>query len=199
MVSQPHGRGYRYAGSWSCAWEADILEEAHGICVDNDGDLLIADPRQGRVVRFTPKGDYVGEVGRGKGTADGFFDSPRDVRVDTGGRIFTLDSGRCRTSLFKPSGEFQVAWGSRGTGPGQLLRPHTLALFNDLVYIVDVDNSRVNAYATDGRLARSWGRKGTQVGEFLAPNGIACDPRGDIFVVEYAGRCQKFDPRDTHS
>jgi len=195
MMSESYKEQYRCMGSWRCSWGGCSLEEAHGICLDAGGELIVSDSRGGKVVRFSREAEYLGEVSEDP-EVEAFFKGPRDVRVDGEGRIVILDGDRCRLSVHDPDGSYLWSWGKPGSGPGQMLRPHSLDLFEDMVYVVDVDNSRVNVHNIDGTFDRSWGQRGTGPGEFLDPHGIACDPNGDIFVAEYEGRCQKFDSRD---
>jgi len=148
-----------------------------------------------RILRFSPEGNFVGELGMGPGSQPGAFAGPRDLKVDASGEIFFVEGENCRVQVFDPDGNFSRSWGKRGSGETCLMVPHAIDLGPDgLAYVADVGNSRICVFNRDGKPQRSWGRAGTGQGEFLAPHGIATDPSGDIFVVEYKGRCQKFTP-----
>jgi DNA-binding beta-propeller fold protein YncE len=155
--------------------------------------MLIADPQQSRVLRFTTDGDYIGEIGRGRGTEPGYFDGPRDITTDPEGNIYVADGNNCRLQAFDSDGELLSCVGAKGSGPCEFLRPHSLDVGPDgNIYLIDVDNSRVTVHDKMGALLRSWGREGKRPEEFWAPHGIAVDPNGDVIVADFYGRCQRF-------
>ncbi len=169
------------------------LTEPHGICIDRDGSLIITDATLYRVYRFSTDGDFLGEIGLGRGTGPGFFQGPRDAKVDADGNIYITDGTNSRIQKFDNSGRLMGVWGKKGSGKGDLIRPHAIDLdkFGRL-YVVDVDNSRVTAYDLDGNYLLEWGSQGGDLGQFSAAHGLGVDPNGDVFVAEYNGRCQKF-------
>lgn len=187
---------YKMVGGWAEPIEgSEYLSEPHGIGLDKDGNLLIADTGNGRVVRFSREGKYLGEIGTGSGSGPGQFTEPRVVEIDRKGRIFVNDrkSDRPRIQVFTPKGKFIRMFAAKGTGPGHILRGHGLG-FNDAqqLYVTDVDNMRVNAYEHSGEFLFSFGKDGMEPGEFNAPHGLTMDRNGEIFVQGYYGPCQKF-------
>lgn len=171
------------------------ISTAHSICTDGDDRLLIVDTNSSKILRFTCGGEFLGEVGSGKGSEPGQLDGPRDAKVGPSGEIYVSDGNNGRIQVFDRDGHYLRSWARKGKGEAELLRPHALDLAPDgSVFVVDVDNSKVVAYDGEGRLLRIWGRPGTGPGEFLAPHGLAVDPNGDVFVSEYFGRVQKFTP-----
>ena len=191
---------YSYVGCWNRKGERRAegpgeMRQAHGICLEPDGNLLICDSILSRVYRYTPQGGYLGEIGSGPGAKPGSFGGPRNIDVSESGEIFVADGDLHRIQVFAPDGEFLRAWGQKGRGSQELRRPHALALGpGETVVVADVDNHRVIVYDRYGKHLRHWGRRGTGKREFHAPHGLAIDPNGDIFVTEYHGRCQKFTP-----
>lgn len=187
---------YSFCTFWNRKGEGPgCVSESHGICMDGDDRLLIMDPTTSRIVRFTRYGEYVGDVGLGKGSEPGQLDGPRDAKVSPSGEIFVADGNNGRIQVFDGDGSFLRCWSRKGQGEAELLRPHGIGLGPDgTVFVVDVDNSKVVAFDEHGRFLRKWGRPGSGPGEFQAPHGLAADPNGDVFVAEYHGRCQKFSP-----
>jgi len=182
---------YRYTGSWN--QKGENLIEAHGIGLDPSGNILIADPQQSRVLRFSSEGQYLGEIGNGRGKEPGYFDGPRDVVTDPDGNIYVADGNNCRIQVFDPEGRLRSSAGMKGSGSCEFLRPHSLDIGPDgNVYVIDVDNHRVTIHDSSGKLLGSWGAQGTKTREFWAPHGLAVDPNGDVFVIDFYGRCQKF-------
>ena len=50
------------------------------------------------------------------------------IAVDNQGHIYVADARNQRVQKFTPGGEFQVAFGAPGTGPGQFEAPAGLAV-----------------------------------------------------------------------
>lgn len=171
------------------------LKKPHGICLDKEGNLLIAD-QGGWVLRYTPEGKYLADIGSGKGSDPGEFTEPRVVQIDVHGHVWVTDSkgDRPRVQVFTHEGEFVRIFAEKGMGPGQILRGHGLGFESQKkAFISDVDNFRVNVYSHDGEFLYSWGKAGLDAGELNAPHGLVVDPSGDVFVSGYYGPTQKFD------
>ncbi|MCC6490306.1 MAG: NHL repeat-containing protein [Candidatus Hydrogenedentes bacterium] len=171
------------------------LKDPHCSALDRDGNLLIADYNGSRVHRFTPDGEYLGELSYGVGEGPGYVIKPRVVQVDHEGNIFVSDQkkNQPRIQVFNHEGRFLRMFGDKGIGPGEILRAHGLAFDSQhRLYVVDVDAMRINVYTHSGEFLRTWGKDGAGVTEFNAPHGITMDANDDIFVVGYYGPCQKF-------
>ena len=94
-----------------------------------------------------------------------------------------------------------MSWGEPGTGPGQLLTPHSIAIDrDDNVYVGDRSNSRIQVFDTDGNFLRMFsvatpiapGSKAvngptpmdlTNVGGNGAPNALCIPPGSDVIYV----------------
>lgn len=188
---------YELVNSWSEPVKgAEHFKGPHGISLDKDGNLLIADVSANHVFRFTPKGEYLGEVGGGQGSDPGQFVEPRLAIADAAGNIWVTDSksDRPRIAVFSPEGKFERQFAEKGILPGFILRAHGMGFDRQQrLFVVDVDNFRVNVYSHDGDFLDSWGQVGTGPGQFNAPHGLVVDPNGDVFVSGYYGPVQKFD------
>ncbi|MHC4478989.1 MAG: NHL repeat-containing protein [Planctomycetota bacterium] len=172
------------------------LSKPHGICLDKDGNLLIAD-QAGRVLRYSTEGKCLGSIGSGKGSDPGELSVPRVVETDVHGHIWVTDSkgDRPRIQMFTHEGEFVRIFAEKGIGPGQIHRAHGMGFDSQQrLFVTDVDNFRINVYSHDGQFLYSWGKAGLNPGELNAPHGLVVDPSGDVFVSGYYGPTQKFDP-----
>jgi len=70
-----------------------------GIAIDLDGNLLVADTGNKRILRFSPTGETLGQIGGG-GVIAGRFEEPTDVKVDpTDGTIVVADARRLKQML----------------------------------------------------------------------------------------------------
>ena len=175
---------------------SEHLESPHGIGLDVEGNILIADQETG-VHRYTAEGEYIGRVDNGIGAEPGEVQVARMVTSDSDGRIFVSDSkgDRPRLQIFSHEGEFQQIFAEKGRPPGMLLRAHGMDFDRDeeRLFVVDVDNMRVNVYTTQGEHLHDWGTEGMNPGEFNAPHGLFVDRSNDVFVSSYYGPTQKFD------
>ncbi|MHC4336532.1 MAG: NHL repeat-containing protein [Planctomycetota bacterium] len=189
---------YKLIRTWSEPKESPTyLDDPHGIGLDKYGNLLIADQGASRIMRFTPKGKFLGDIGLRSGNEPGHFNEPRVVITDARGRIWVSDSKPDGPILqsFTPEGKFIRIFAHKGVLPGQLLRAHGMGFDGkQRLFVVDVDNFRVNVYSDRGEFLYNWGKPGLQLGEFNAPHGLMVDPSDDVFVSNYFGPTQKFDP-----
>lgn len=108
--------------------------------------------------------------------------------------------------IFSPAGKFLEAWGTAGSGPGQLaLTTHdptpdsvgAIAFAPDgSFYIADNGNYRVEKFDKNRKFVLQWGSFGSDDGQFGSPKGIATDgksvwvaddPRADVQVFDANG------------
>jgi len=187
---------YALEDSWSePIADGSRLASPHGICVNTDGSLIIADRDKPRLLRYTTEGKFLGYVPAGA-EQSGRLSEVRAVTIGPQGRIWACHqpTDETRINVYSPQGEFLHSFAHQGTGPGQILRPHGLEFGKkDRLYVVDVDNAKVNVYKKSGKFLFSWGKIGLETGEFNAPHGITVDPGGDVFVCNYYGPTCKFD------
>jgi len=175
---------------------AEHFTNPHCITLDKDGNILVADYDGNRVLRFTQKGKYLGDLGSGIGNEPGQIYLPRVVITDKKGKIFVSDQKPFgpRVQVFSHKGKLMRAFAEKGIGPGELLRAHGMDFDSkDRLFIIDVDVMRVNIYTHDGEFIKSWGRDGPYREDFNASHGLVIDPNDDVFISGYYGSLQKFD------
>ena len=187
---------YKMVRSWGEPMDKlERLRSPHGVTIGRNGEVIVADEASHRVIRYSPEGKFLGEVGYGFGREPGQFTKPRHTAVDADGRIWVSDekSDRPRLQVFSPDGEFSRILGQKGTGPGMLLRAHGMQFDREQrLFVVDVDNARVSVYDKAGKFLFDWGKDGLYPGEFNAAHGLFIDPSGDVFISGYYGPVQKF-------
>ena len=172
------------------------LKDPHGIGLDKEGNVLIADQFGNAVHRYTAQGEYIGRIDKGHGSKPGEVQEPRIVMSDPDGRIFVSDSkgDRPRMQVFSHEGEFLHIFAEKGLQPGMILRAHGMGWDQDQrLFTVDIDNMRVNVYDRDGNFLYDWGTEGVGAGQFNAPHGLYVDKNGDVFTTGYYGPTQKFN------
>jgi len=169
------------------------LDENHGICLDQAGNVVVTDPTGGRVCRYTRDGKFLDQIGSGKGTGPGFFDGPRDAKVDSKGRIFVIDGNLNNVQRFDPDGKIVVSKSVAEGGKTDLKRPHSIAIdASGRMYLADVDNKRAVVFDEECRFVMGWPTPPVGSEKKLAPHSTGVDPNGDVFVVDYNGTCYKY-------
>ena len=114
---------------------------------------MVADAYNDRIQVFSSDGTFLRKWGGPlatniPGSAHGWFSVATAVAVDPDGNIFVADFYNHRIQKFTPEGEFLVAFGSQGIGPGQFERPTDMAFDEEgNVYVVDFGNNRIQKFA----------------------------------------------------
>ncbi len=194
-----HGRTTR---TYSIIGKLGNLFVPVGVAVDPDGNLFISDTGteeiHGRVIMFTPDGQYAGRWGPNK-SGVGLFDLPWLMAADAEHRLYVLDYNARHVVRLDvqagPSSSADRIWGSRGDAPGQFLTPYGIAVGpTGNVYVTDFQRDAVLEYTADGAFLLSWGSAGKEPGDLDRPTGIAVDAGGDVYVVDQGNRrIEKFD------
>jgi len=118
-----------------------------------------------------------------------------------GDRLFVADQNNHRVQRFDldatggPTGA-PVAFGSLGTGPGQLDHPEGLAVSADgrHVFVADNRNDRVVRFSDDGAFEQQTGLFGHDDGEFFSPYDVGLDDFGHLYVADNENhRVQQFE------
>ncbi|MFQ3534240.1 MAG: flippase activity-associated protein Agl23 [Aggregatilineales bacterium] len=187
--------------------ELGLLREPWGIAVDQNGLIFVADTWHHRVQVFandgTPLrawGSFEIAVPEVVGSAVGFY-GPRDIKVDSTGRVFVADTGNKRVRVYDREGNLLYDIGQRGTQPGALFEPVGLAINErtDELFIASTWNKRVDVFTREGEYLRSWeitGWYGTTPSQDSGNRPyLALDPSGRyLFVTDPdAGRILVYD------
>ena len=147
--------------------DPEVLFGPRGLALDLEGNLLVADTGNKRILRFAAGGAFLEQVGEG-GITPGLFDEPVSLVVEpSGGAVYVADAWNRRIQKFDAGLEFQSEWKVPGwKDQGILSKPYIAQDLAGQVYVTDPENSRILVYAVDGSLrARLSG--GTGTGQFL--------------------------------
>ena len=129
-----------------------------------------------------------------QGAADGQFNYPMGIAVDSSGNVYVVDRYNDRIQKFDSSGTFLAKLGGSGSGDGQFLDPFDVAVDSSgFVYATDISPDRVQKFNSDRTFLTKWGTLGTEDGQFDNPWGIAVDISGYVYVADTQNnRIQKF-------
>ena len=151
------------------------------------GQVYIADSGNHRIQVLNPDLTFSHSFGK-KGSANGRFQFPFDIAIDSQGLVYVTDSGNHRIQKFNPNGKFVAQFGSKGSGPGQLNRPHGITIDTagtGLVYVSVEYNHRVSVFTSDGVFVSSFGIKGSNIDQFKYPRGLTFDKEGFLYVCDH--------------
>ena len=192
------GREVRSFGGGMFAWP-------HGIHVDRDGNVWVADARATTaeelaklpgetakgsvVVKFSPEGKVLMTIGTPgvKGNPPAALTEPTDVLTDpANGDVYIAESHTNvndanlvgRISVFDRSGKFLRTIGRTGTGPGEFRTPHALEFDSrGRLIVADRHNHRIQILDKSGKYLAEYR-------EFSRASGLAIDASDTIYVAD---------------
>ncbi len=158
------------------------FKEPSGIAFDSEGDLWVADKGNDRVQRLTPEGGYISQAGA-DGNNNGQLEEPQGVAV-SGSDVWIADTGNDRVQELT-EGKFVLAFGSYGSGEGQLDRPYDVTTdASGNIWVSDTLNYRVEEFNSKDEFVQKFGGPGSGEGQFNSAQGIAVSPSGKVYVAD---------------
>ncbi|HSR70563.1 MAG TPA: NHL repeat-containing protein [Acidobacteriota bacterium] len=161
--------------------------------------LYVSDLGNNRIQVFSmepgKEGEFITTLG-GPGEAEGQFDKPGKLEVDSKGNLYALDVGNARVQVFNSDMEFVRTFGEFGRQVGQFNLATDISLDpkEETLYVLDAYNYRVQAFTKEGKFLRTWGKPGSGNDEFVWPYGMEVGPDNYVYVSDSGGqRVQKFD------
>ena len=154
------------------------LNWPRGLCIDTNGDVLLAESCNDRVSVFSKQLKFKICIGIGQ------LYSPKDVKLSAD-RVVVLDNGNKCVHFFSREGNLLSSCISQGiTQDSSVISPFFLCLdaANNII-ISDYDHHTVKVFTELGRLIHTIGRKGERIGEFINPFGVCISKLGAIFIL----------------
>lgn len=181
--SEPPVLKYDYSGNLLASFGAGLFVFPHGASVDSAGNLWVTDARGNdaighQVIKFSPDGQVLMTLGQRAqgGSGATLLHQPNDVVIDpTDGDIFVADSHRGglnnRIVHFSADGTYIGEWGEKGSGPGQMSEPHSIAMDSKgRLFVGDRENNRIQIFSQDGEFIDEWRQFGRPSGLFITPD-----------------------------
>ena len=168
---------YDAAGRLLASFGQGVFVFPHGGTIDAQGNLWMTDagsaPGKGhQAFKFSPDGTILMTLGKAgmSGSGPDLFDQPTDVVVAPNGDLFVTDSHRNgrnnRVVHFTKDGKYVKEWGRKGSGPGEISEPHTIAMDSrGRLFVGDRENNRIQIFDQAGTFLEEWR-------QFGRPSGI---------------------------
>ena len=155
-----------------------------GIALDLQGNLLVADTGNKRILHFTTTGEALNQVGGG-GVVGGRFEEPVGVGVDPrDGSVFVADAWNRRIQKLAPDLSFVAEYAVPGWESQEIFhKPYVAVAPNGDIYASDPQMYRIYVYAADGALKAAFGNYGADMTQIGLPTGLAIDATSNSILV----------------
>lgn len=177
--------------------DALALFGPRGLAIGADGNLLVTDTGNKRIIKFTPAGEALQQVGGG-GVIGGRFEEPVGLAVSpVDGSVFVADAWNHRIQKLTANLEFVAEWPVPGWESQDIAaKPYLAVAPNGDVYVTDPQLYRVLVYNPAGEIKASFGSFGSNANQFDLPTGLAVDPATNAIVIADANnnRVMSFQP-----
>ena len=164
-----------------------------GVAVASDGQIVLSDPDNHRVLRLSSTGELVASLGSGKrDSGDYGFNTPGAVALDGEGNLYVLDMLNSVVKKYSPDGQFLLSIGGAGDTEGSFSRPKGLAVDSaGNIFVSDALMVAVQVFLPTGEYAGFIGRQEPENKEsdslFQWPSGLKA-VGGTLYVVDrFAG------------
>jgi NHL repeat len=155
------------------------FESPQGIATDPQGDIVVADKTNQRLLEFSREGTFLRKIGSGAGSGNGQMNAPRGVAINANGDIWVAESGNKRLQKFNASGQFVKA-----ITLGSFVEPWGIAVGpNQTLWVADPAAQKVFRFKEDGTYLGA--APGIPAGATL-PVGVAVNLAGESFVTDQA-------------
>jgi uncharacterized protein (TIGR03663 family) len=192
QVFDAEGRFLRKWGAFATTngelGDANALFGPRGLAVDLNGNLLVADTGNKRILHFTPAGELMQQIGGG-GVIAGRFEEPTDVTVDpTDGAVLVADAWNGRIQRFSPTLEYLSEFAVPGwSGRDVFQKPYLTVAADGSIYATDPATALVIVFDRAGAVRAAFGGSGVDANRLGQPNGIAADLAGGVVVIADGG------------
>jgi uncharacterized protein (TIGR03663 family) len=169
------------------AGNPDVLYGPRDLIVDSRGNVVLSDTGNKRILRFSPEGALIDQIG-GHGAAPGLFDEPVGVTLNLFDRgLLIVDTWNQRVQKLDSRLGFETEWilprPARARAPG---KPYIVSAPDGRVFVSDPDRARILVFGSDGALRLALAGTSPE-SELDSPGGLAFDVQADALLVADAG------------
>jgi len=172
-----------------------------GIAVATNGDVVVSDAANHRVLRYSADGQLLWSAGNGhRAAGDVGFNTPAGLALDAAGNVYAVDILNGRVVKLAPDGTYISQYGHLGETAGALARPKDVAVdAAGNVYVSDALLDAIQVFGPGGEYRGFIGLKDpSDKGSgalFRSPAGLeisgsalyVVDRLSSVFVLELPG------------
>ena len=148
----------------------------HGLCIDSNGDMYVADCFNNRVSVFSKELEFLNCLGTQQ------LKNPHDVKV-TQDSVVVLDRSPNCLHFFSRRGELLRSFLTQGED-GMVYGPEFFCLdIAGNILVTDHYLHCIKVFSPSGQLIHTIGKRGHGRGELFCPYGICVTQSGTIFVL----------------
>ena len=154
------------------------------VAIDAQGNVLVSDTGNKRILKFSPNGDPLAQYG-GVGGENGKFLEQVGVALDAQGNIFVADTWNARIQKFDSNFSYGTQWIVQAWETQSVVnKPYLAVDAEGNVFASDPEGSRVLKFSNDGKLLAVFGTRGNDLASFNLPTGLAFDSKGNLYVAD---------------
>ncbi len=150
----------RGTGNILNSWGSNLFIMPHGITVDKNNNVWVADVGLHQIFKFSHEGNLLWKFGVAKtpGNDSTHFNLPTDIAIAKDGSFYVSDGyGNSRIVKFSKEGKYQFEWGKKGDKPGEFNIPHMIDIdSHGNVYVADRENNRIQKFDANGIYLKEW-------------------------------------------
>ena len=185
------------AGYFKSATEEKCWGPA-GIVLDEEGNIILTDKSNHRVVKYNSDGRFLLTSGRPQDRGDerGKFSQPLGICLTSTGKIIVSDKDNHRLQILNSNLECLQVFGQKGRGNCEFNEPQGVAVDSTgNIHVVDCGNYCVKVFSPKFEFLHKFGKKGDGPGDFHYPSSLCIDERDYVYVTDMALTSVKiFDP-----
>ena len=160
------------------------FDDLHGVAVDGEGNILVADYYNNRIQKFTGDGQFLKAVGT-EGCGPLEFHLVKDIAFNPSNNQVYVSDENNRIQILNSDLTYLSTFGKYGKGDGEFERPTGIACDSTgNVYVADSDGNRIQVFTSTGKFLRMFGSCGEGKGELSYPTFITFDGEDNLYVSE---------------
>ena len=174
-----------FSTNGSTTFGQEQLDCPHGVAVDCEGNILVADCYNNCVQKFSAEGEFLDKVGS-RGSGDLEFIGVKDLVINaTNDMMYVVDEHNHRVQILNPDLTYNDSFGQRGGNEDGFYPPCGIACDSTgNVYVADSSNHRIQVFTSTGKFLRMFGSYGKGDGELDWPKCIALDSEDTVYVSD---------------